>query len=610
MSSSRRPIRIGNSSGCAGDGPDQMYRLAVDGPVDAIFADYLAEMNIAWRALEIKDHPELGYETAALTQIKWLTAAEEIAKRGIKVVHDGGALNPLGLYKAVKQYLKEKHLDHVKVAWVEGDNVTELVKAKVDTNASLFPHLDVKGLDISSVKGQILSANAYIGMRGIITALNDGAQIIICGRCCDASPLMALAAWWHGWNDYDYDKLAGSLVTGHIVECGPYATGGNFCGFKAIKDLDKVPGYPIAEVYADGTSIITKHDGTPGAVTVDTVTAQLVYEIQGPYYLNPDVVALLEGIKIEEVGKDRVRVHGVRGSPPPPTTKLAVYTLAGYQAELTLFAVGLDIKDKFELQKAQIMGKIDQSKYSKISIHTYGSCPTDPETQNDATVAIRHFIQAPKAESILGFWRTLFGIWMGGYAGGHLNMDTRTATPKPYMEYFPALIPQNMINTKVHREERVLAVTHVSQTKPFSGQISYGPKTVTLMHIFGPFAKAPLGRIVYARSGDKGGNANVGLWVRKDEQWPWLQSFLTVDTFIRLLGRDYKPEYRIERFEMPHIRAVHFVTYGILQSGVSSSSVVDGLAKSFGEFIRARVVDIPVKFLEGPLVGEKVTSKL
>ncbi|KAL0578130.1 hypothetical protein V5O48_003873 [Marasmius crinis-equi] len=610
MTMTRRPIRIGNSSGYSGDGPDQIYRLAVDGPVDAIFADYLAEMNLGWRALEMIDHPELGYETSALTQIKWLTAAEEIAKKGIKVIHDGGALNPFGLYKAVKQYFQEKGLGHVKVAWVEGDNVTDLVNAELKSKESTFPHLDVKGLDASSIKGKLLSANAYIGMRGIVTALRADAQIIICGRCCDASPLMALAAWWHGWDETEYDKLAGSLVTGHIVECGPYATGGNFCGFKAIKDLHKVPGYPIAEVHADGTSIITKHDGTHGAVTVDTVTAQLVYEIQGPKYLNPDVVASLEDIKIEQVGKDRVRLYGVRGLPPPPTTKLAAYTLAGYQAELTLFAVGLDIKEKFELQKAQILGQVDQSQYSTISIHTYGTCPENPQSQNDATVAIRHFIQAPKAEAILGFWRTLFGIWLGGYAGAHLNMDTRTATPKPHLEYFPALIPQHLVQLKAHVEDQVLPVTPVSRVEPFDGQRSYGPRVTTSLSDFGPSAKAPLGKLVYARSGDKGGNANVGLWVHHDDEWLWLQSFLTVEKFKELLGRDYRPEYRIERFEMPNIKVVHFVTYGILQNGVGSSSVIDGLAKSFGEFVRARVVDVPTKFLGRPGVGGEVHSKL
>ncbi|KAK7040851.1 hypothetical protein VNI00_009447 [Paramarasmius palmivorus] len=606
----RRPIRIGNSSGYTGDGLPELYHLVTDGPVDAIFADYLAEMNIPWRALEysvvcqMMDNPELGYEVPALTQLKWMNAAEEIAKQGIKVVHDGGALNPYGLYKATKEYLAEKGLSHVKVAWVEGDNVKEQVEAEMASNPSSLPHLDIQGLDIGSVKGQILSANAYIGMGGIVAALTAGAQIVICGRCCDASPLMALAAWWHGWSETDYDELAGALIAGHITECGPYVTGGNFCGFKSVPGLDKIPGYPIAEIAADGTAIITKHEGTHGAVTVDTVTSQLVYEIQGPKYLNPDVVALLEDIRIELVGKDRVKVHGVKGIAPPPTTKLAICTLAGYQSENDLYAVGLDIEEKVQLQRTQLLGQLDLSKYTKISIETHGTCVEDPQSQNDATVTIRHFVQAPTQEAIVEFWRTLASIFMGGYCGGHMNMDRRSLAPKPYIEFFPALIPQDKLHLKVHLEEDTLPIETVALTAPFSGQTSYPPKVVTDLHTFSPVRRAPFGKVVCARSGDKAGNANVGLWVRKEDEWPWLQSFLTIERFKDLLGKDYKPEYRVERFEMPNIRAVHFVTYGILQGGVSSSSVVDQLAKSFGEFIRARHVDIPVKFLERPVVGE------
>ncbi|KAL0577101.1 hypothetical protein V5O48_004893 [Marasmius crinis-equi] len=601
----RRPIRIGNSSGYTGDGLPQMYNLVKDGPIDAICADYLAELNIPWRALEMIDNPELGYEKPALIQLGWMTAAEEIAKKGIKVVHDGGALNPYGLYKATKELLGSKGLGDVKVAWVEGDNVKEVVQASLKSDSETLPHLDIEGLDVKSGVKSVLTANAYIGMRGIVAALNEGAQIVICGRCCDASPLMGLSAWWHGWSETDYDRLAGALVAGHITECGPYVTGGNFCGFRAVPGLAKTPGFPIAEVAADGTAIITKHEGTHGAVTVDTVTGQLVYEIQGPKYLNPDVVALLEDIKIEQVGKDRVKVHNLKGIPPPPTTKLAVCSLAGYQAENDLYVVGLDIKEKVELQRAQMLGQIDQSKYTKISIEPHGTCAEDPETQNEATVTLRHFVQAPTKEAIVEFWTTLSSsIVMSGYPGIHLNMDPRTMAPKPYIEYFPARIPQNKIHVKVHLEDRVIPVTSVSITEPFNGQGSYPPKTASDLDAYLPTRRAPLGKVVLARSGDKGGNANVGLWVRNDDEWPWLQSFLTIERFKKLLGRDYKPEYRIERFEMPHIRAVHFVTYGILEGGVASSSVIDQLAKSHGEFIRARQVEIPVRFLERPAVGD------
>ncbi|KAB8259289.1 hypothetical protein BDV32DRAFT_139010 [Aspergillus pseudonomiae] len=548
-----RAIRIGNCSDAGGDGPDQLYRLATEGPLDAVFADYLAEVNIAWRALE-------GF----LAHLNYQNAAEVIARKGIKIVHDRGALSPYGLYKATKELLESKDLGDVKVAWVDGDNVTADVQAAQEAGkAEKFPHLDIDGQDLSALENRIVSANAYIGAKGIVAALSAGAQIVICGRCCDASPVIGLASWWHGWSDMDYDRLAGSLIAGHLTECGPYTTGGNFCGFKSIPSLVRV-GYPIAEVYDDGSSVITIHPDSNGAVTVDTVKAQLVYEIQGPNYLNPDVVAHLEGTRIKEDAPNKVRVTGVKGSPPPPTTKLAGCSFDGYQAEMATHAVGLDIKEKVELQRKQILDYLDQSRFSTIAIDAYG-------------IMIRHVVQAPTREAIGHFTEAFMFCAMQGYGGFHPNMDLRTLAPKLYIRYFPARFQQSALKVRVHVE----------------GQL---PIEVD------PTKRAPLGSIVLARSGDKGGNANVGLWVRNADEWPWLRTFLSTQCFQNLLGDDYRPEYRVERFELPHLHAVHFVTYGILQEGVSSSSIIDGFAKSFGEFVRARQVDIPVRFLERPWV--------
>ncbi|OAL38849.1 hypothetical protein AYO20_02055 [Fonsecaea nubica] len=602
----KRAIRIGNSSGAAGDGPDQVYRLATEGPIDAIFSDYLAEVNIAWRALELVEKPELGYETAFLTHLNHKNAAEEVFKRGIKLVHDGGALNPRGLYEATKKLFADKGLGQVKIAWVEGDNVTgEVLEQKQS-----FAHLDIHGVETSLIKNKILSANAYIGMRGIIAALDAGAQIVICGRICDASPVMALAAWWHGWSDTDYDKLAGSLIAGHVTECGPYTTGGNFCGFKAIPKLYEV-GYPIAEVEADGSAVITMHENSNGAVTVDTVTAQLVYEIQGPTYLNPDVAALLEDVRIERAGKNRVRVSGVKGIPPPPTTKLAICTFGGYQAEVSTYAVGLDVREKAELQRMQVLRRLDQSKFLKIAIDTYGSVPEDPRSQKDASVQIRHFVQASTKEAIGEFSQAFLFTSMQGYGGFHLNMDIRTLAPKPFVTYFPGKYPQESLKVRAHVEfsddadHKALPVTPPPMFQDFEGQRSYDSTDPVALSTFGPTTRAPLGKVVLARSGDKGGNANVGLWVRHDDEWPWLRSFLTIARLKDLLADDYRPEYRVDRFELPNLRAVHFVVYGILEDGVSSCSLIDGFAKSFGEFIRARQVDIPQGFYARPHVGEE-----
>ncbi|KAJ4482546.1 hypothetical protein J3R30DRAFT_3286185 [Lentinula aciculospora] len=653
----RRPIRIGNSSGAIGDGPDQLYRLSTEGPIDAIFSDYLAEVNIPWRALEMNDHPELGYEQSPLIQLRWATAAEEIVDRGIKWVHDGGALNPRGLYEEIKRILNDKGLlGKTKLAWVEGDDVLDTVKANlagVNDVAKVYPHLDIPGQTLNdsfSKDGdveQIISANAYVGLRGILAALEDGAQIIVCGRVCDASPVIALGAWWHGWSLTDWDRLAGSLVAGHITECGPYTTGGNFCDFcDFFPDPSSLDakfydlGYPIVELAHDGSCIVTQHPGSNGAVTVDTVTAQLVYEIQGPKYLNPDVVANLENVHVEAVAgeENKVKVWGITGSPPPPTTKLAVCSLGGYQAEMSLFAVGLNIKEKYEswkMQASTIM-KIDPSKFSKIAIDLYGyglhSLPAaepsnsashsqrryfDPRSQKDCTAMIRHFVQAPTKDVINEFMNSFLTMGMAGYPGLCRSLDFRDGVPKPFVKYFPAIISQQDVFIRVHignigdvrnsDEEQTIDIPPIREedTDPFNGQVSYDPEVKLDLASFGPTKRVPLGLLVLARSGDKGGNANVGFWVGNadSEAWPWLQSLLTIDKLRVLLGRDAYPlhdqsqPYPITRFEMPHIRAVHFVIFGILEDGVSSSSLVDPLGKSVGEYLRAREVDIPERFL-------------
>ncbi|KAJ3845002.1 hypothetical protein EV361DRAFT_899272 [Lentinula raphanica] len=660
----RRPIRIGNSSGAIGDGPDQLYRLAIEGPIDAIFSDYLAEVNIPWRALEMSEHPELGYEQSPLIQLRWESAAEQIVNRGIKWVHDGGALNPRGLYEEIKKVLDSKGLlGKTKLAWVEGDNVVDTVKANLapgQTAAKVYPHLDILGQtlnDAFSKEGdvdQILSANAYVGLRGILAALEAGAQIIVCGRVCDASPVMALAAWWHGWSLTDWDRLAGSLVAGHITECGPYTTGGNFCDFCNLFPDPGSPeskfydlGYPIIELAHDGTCMITQHPGSNGAVTEDTVTAQLVYEIQGPKYLNPDVTANLENVHVEAFSgeKNKVRVWGITGSPPPPTTKLAVCSIGGYQAEMSLFAVGLNIREKYESWKMQVMRKIDPSKFLKIAIDLYGyglhSIPPsedsesgshrnnttknfDPQSQKECTAMIRHFVQAETKDVITRFMNSFFTMGMAGYPGLCTSLDSRTGVPKPFIKYIPAVISQQDVSMRVHVGNGTIGhapdapqtidipTIQEEHTEPFLGQVSYDPQDTKDLADFGPTLRVPLGTLVLARSGDKGGNANVGFWVRNEdsEAWPWLRSLLTIDKLRALLGKDAYPShahdltwnsnlqpYKITRFEMPHIRAVHFVIFGILEDGVSSSSLVDPLGKSVGEFLRAREVDVPEKFL-------------
>lgn len=439
------------------------------------------------------DHPELGYERGFLDQLAYKNAAELVEQKGIKIVHDGGALNPEGLARETEKLLHSKGITSLNIAWVTGDNLLPNLDNLIQTKQAKFEHLDIEGSKLSYDRSNLISANAYIGMQGIITALREGADIVICGRCCDASPVMALAAWWHDWKEDQYDALAGSLIAGHLIECGPYITGGNFSGFKEVPKLYRV-GFPIAQIEYDGVCTITKHQGTNGAVTIDTVKAQLIYEIQGPYYLNPDVVAKIDQAKVVELGPDRVEVRGIVGFPPPLTNKVAFFHNGGYQAEITSFAVGLDIPAKVALQRQQVLKELDPSEFTTISIEAYGSPAKNPQTQREATVAIRHFVQAPTRTAIENFKKALFMSGLQGYPGLHFHMDWRTLDPKPFATYFPATLDQNALRVQTHLRGRApIDILQPKILRKFEGQESYEPKVVTDLSTFGPTERRPLG---------------------------------------------------------------------------------------------------------------------
>ncbi|KAJ4369559.1 hypothetical protein N0V83_005321 [Neocucurbitaria cava] len=539
---SKRAIRIGNASGAIGDGLDQVYRLARDGDVDAITADYLAEFNLAWKAIEMIDRPDLGYEPHFLSQLGWKDgeAARIVAQKKIKIVHDGGALNPEGLAEKVHEYLVSQSIHSLKVAWVSGDNLTKHVRSNKDAS---YQHLDIKGQSMEGNKDMILAANAYTGQSGIVAALKAGADIVICGRCCDASPVMGLASWWHDWDTKDYDKLAGSLMAGHIIECGAYATGGNYCGAREIPKQYRV-GYPIAEIDGEGESVITKPANSNGAVTVDTVKAQFLYEIQGSRYLNTDVIARIDQANLEETGPNRIRMTGITGFPPPPTAKLAIFTRGGYQAELSGYCAGLEIDAKVNMMKTQILRELNPADFTTLDIRSYGTAATDPKTQAEATVLIRMFVQANTTEAIERFRQAIFYNGMQGYCGLHLAMDWRTIEPRLFVKYFPALIDQRIIKLSVDfvgdQSAKIASVPMLERFgRPFPGQESYETRNPVDIGSFGPTTKRPLGDLVFGRSGDKGGNANVGLWVRDADAYPWLQAFLTIPRLIVLLGDDW-----------------------------------------------------------------------
>lgn len=548
--------------------------------------------------------PSKGYEPGFLTQLD-KASAEIVKAKGIKLIHNGGALNPKALADATQALLHQYGVS-LRIAYVEGDNVTGLLEELRVPGGT--PHLDTKERDLSLVTGQITNANAYIGMGGIVAALKAGADIVICGRCTDASPVMGAATWWHDWPEASYNELAGALIAGHCIECGCYATGGNFSGHKSIPD-NQNQGYPVAEIAHDGTFDVFLQEGARGLVSRDTISAQLVYEIQGPSYLNPDVIAEITHVQITNTAKNRVRVTGITGAPPPATTKLAVCYLGGYQCELSLYATGLDIPEKLAALQRQIDENVpNKADYDVLRIDQYGAPIPNAPSQLLASAQFRVFAQAQKETTLHTLGQAIMSYGLGGFCGMHSNMDSRTAIPKMFIRYEPFLFPYAKLNVRTHilSDGKAPGIQTIAVANPrpretlFPGQNSFDSLQAYEPEAYGPCKFAPLGLIVHARSGDKGSNANVGFWVRHEDEYAWLCSLLSIKTLISLLGDDYKPASHgsVERFELPNLWAVHFLVKGILEGGVSSTWKFDGLAKSFGEYIRSRYVEVPVKFLE------------
>ncbi|KAH7077479.1 hypothetical protein BKA63DRAFT_466622 [Paraphoma chrysanthemicola] len=612
----RRPCRIANCSGARGDPGYQMKRQANLGPVDFITGDYLAEMNLAENAEKLASGQHDGWEPTAWDGLE--ATIDLVKEKGIKIIINGGALNPKGLAQKTQKLVNQKGLD-LRIAYVHGDNLIEEVKTELGKEGKLPHHLDSENNEITFVRNMsdlldtkgkpIVSANAYLGARAIVKGLELGADVIICGRVADASPVIGAAWYWHQWSDTDYDRLAGSLVAGHLIECSAYVTGANFSGFdeyplETFVDLT----YGIAEIADDGSAVITKHDKTNGLVNEDNVKCQFLYELQGSIYLNSDVAADTTDIRIESVGQDRVRLSNVKGHPPPPTTKLAIFYRGGYEAQILLNAAGYATKEKYKLWELQIRHALEQkglsNKFQLLDFQVLGTPEENPNSQFTSTTYCRLFVQADSESTIYGLVKAWSETAMMHYSGAHLSLDYRTAMPRSYLAYYPALWSQDRLDEGVSvlsasgEDTQTASAGHPPQYRKMQPRENYETKHPVDLASFGPTRKARLGDICLARSGDKGANINFGIFVRKAEHYPWLQSFMTRSRLQELMGADWKDDFFIERMEFPNIWAVHFVIYGPLGRGVSSCRLLDALGKGFADYIRDKFVEVPETFLD------------
>ncbi|KAJ6493830.1 DUF1446 domain protein [Mycena vulgaris] len=608
----KRSIRIGGASGAASDrrlGFSQLVSAHPDDPVDVLIGDFMSEGNMTTLAARKAEGTEGGAFEAVFVEAV-TPALANIAKYGIKVAVNAGGSDTQLLHQVITDLVKAHNLT-LKVAWISGDEVLPTILERSNSNSQAFLNAYTNET-LSSWPFKPLYAQAYLGGLGIATAFEKGADIVICGRVSDASLVVGAAAWWHGWDRTHLPQLANALVAGHLIECSTYITGGNFTGFKDLEEggrwLDL--GFPIAEIGADGDVVITKQKARGGVVNVATCTAQLLYEIQGPWYFNSDVTAILDNVCFTQVGKDRVSMTGIQSAPPPPTTKVGITAHGGFQSVMTYFLVGLDIPAKARMFEQQVRRTLSAAipNFSLLDFQLLGTSAPNPQTQNAATATLRIVAQARDAAHLAPgtFLRPIIDLVMSAYPGGTFELDMRQGVPRPVWEYFVTKMTQADVRQRVHMPDgEVVEVPPPSVTKVFPRQPSTPRFSGGKEREFGPTVRAPLGWVVHARSGDKGSDSNAGFFVRDDEQFDWLRRLLSVDKMKELLADEYNGK-EIDRFELPNIRAVHFLLRDHLDRGVSCTSTVDFLGKNVAEFLRAREVDVPRRFLKKKRGGGKL----
>jgi hypothetical protein len=504
-------------------------------------------------------------------------------------VTNAGGLNPAGMAQALTTLAETLGLAP-KIAYIDGDDLMPRL-AELQAAGEVFAHLD-KGIELAASQAMPITANAYLGGWGIVEALERGADIVVCGRVADAALAAGPAAWHFGWGRTDWDRLAGAYAAGHIIECGAQATGGNYSFIHEVPSFHNV-GFPIAEIHADGSFVITKHPGTGGRVSVGTVTAQLLYEIDAPHYLTPDVVVRFDTLALEQEDPDRVRVKGTRGAPPPETTKVCINTLGGHKNAMTVILTGLDIEKKAEIVTETLFQSLGgRDRFQTVDVQLVRSDKTDPPSNDEAFAYLRITVMDPDAKKA----GKVFSAKVVEMALANIPGFTLTAPPSagsPAVVHWPALVSARHVSQQVHVNGDTVSVeaTAAGQGSPSMTPTVRQPSPVP----GGRMVQVPLGHAFATRAGDKGGNANLGIWAQTPEAYAFLATFLTTEK-LRALLPDCAA-FAIDRYELPNLLALNFTIRGLLGEGVAASVRSDPQAKTLGEYLRAKVVEMPESIL-------------
>ena len=446
-----RVVRVASGQGFWGDSLDAPRQQVENGPIDYLMLDYLAEVTMSILQKQKERDPAMGYARDFVGAMD--SVLDAVTDRGVRVIANAGGVNPPSCATAI-QSVARKRGKSLRIGVVTGDDLLPRLGELIGQGHALS-HMET-GEPLETVRDRVLSANAYIGSKPIVEALTRGAQVVITGRSTDTALTMAPIRFEYGWSDTDYDRLAAGIVAGHIIECGAQCSGGNcLYDWRNIPDLANV-GYPIADAYDDGSFVITKHPGTGGRVSVHTVSEQLVYEMGDPHaYITPDVIADFTTIRIEDAGRDRVRVYGIKGSAPTDKLKVSIAYRAGFKAVGTLVYSWPDA-----LEKAQAADRILRVRLERLGLRfdeiltefvgvsaTHGALAGDSGA-NAPEVQLRVGVRSDDRASVERFTREIAPLVLNGppsvtgFAGGRPKVEEIVA-------YWPALIDKSVVQTQV-----------------------------------------------------------------------------------------------------------------------------------------------------------------
>lgn len=591
----RRMIRIGNAGGYWGDDPGALRRQIEGGPLDYVTIDYLAEITMSILQAQRARNQELGYAGDFLGQMR--ECLPILAERGTTVITNAGGINPLGLGRKIRELVREMGLS-VKIGVVDGDDILTRLDALIEGGDALS-NMET-GASLAPVRDSVTAANVYLGAEPVVRALAAGCQVIVTGRVTDTGITLAPMIHAFGWAADDWDRLASGIVAGHIIECGTQASGGNFTDWRTVPDMARI-GYPIVEVFDDGTFVVTKHAKTGGLVSIETVKEQLVYEMGDPgAYISPDVVARFDTIRLEPAGRNRVLVSGVRGAPRPPMFKVSMACNDGWKAAGSVLLCGPEAPAKAEAT-ARIFWKRLGRRYEATHTSVVGTGSIWPEVlgrHEPHEVLLRLAVRDHDRAKVEAFGILLPALILSGPAG--MAVTGGRPKPSPVVAYWPALIRRSSVAARVAVLDP--GGEETSETIAFD-DAAPGPAPEPVPAIRRPRVRTWPGRtkrvklreLALARSGDKGDTCNIGVLARSPEIYDWLRERLTAAVMRRFFKGIVKG--KVTRHELHNLCALNFLLEESLGGGGTVSLMLDPQGKTLAQALLEMEMEAPVKLL-------------